>query len=162
MWFGLLCQQVDIYLPPTENSRAKNVITAKEDNIMTRIVGCILTALLIIGCNSSGPTEVRVGEQFQLKYDQSVKLNQAGLTITFKALGEDSRCPEGMACFWAGNARVVISVNGSDASLNSYVEPREIFLAGYKTQLLAVHPYPKANQRPRPEDYIITLVVTKE
>jgi len=129
----------------------------------TKVVASTLLALLIISCDSSNnPTDVRLGEEFQLGYGQSAALTQAGLTITFKALGEDSRCPEGEVCVWSGNARVVISIAGTDASLNMPLAPREVLHSGHKIQLLAVRPYPKVNEQHKPENYSISLIVTKE
>lgn len=131
---------------------------------MKRVFAAAFLTLWIAGCESSttGPTGVRPGEQFQLKYGQTASVPAAGLTVTFKDLGEDSRCPEGALCVWAGNARVIVTLSNEDASLNTTLEPREASHAGYKVQLLAVYPYPKMNERHEPENYVITLVVTKE
>jgi hypothetical protein len=127
---------------------------------MKSILIAVLLTLMISGCHS--PTGVNLGEQFQLKYGQNVFVPAANFTVTFTSLGDDSRCPEGALCFWAGNARVVVSISGIDASLNTTLEPREVSHSGYNIQLLGVNPYPKLNEHHVPEDYSITLVVTKE
>jgi hypothetical protein len=106
----------------------------------------ILLCLVMLGCSERGvepEVAARPGDQFDLGYGQTARLALTGLTITFKALGEDSRCPEGADCIWAGNARVILTVAGIDTSLNSYLEPKATSLLGYKIQLLAVWPYPK-------------------
>lgn len=127
-------------------------------------VSSILLAVLIVGCDSSttSPTAVNLGKRFQLGYGQSATLSQTGLTVTFKSLGEDSRCPEGCCCIWAGNARVIISVAGMDTSLNSYLEPKEISYLEYRIKLLAVQPYPKLNEHINSQSYNIILIIAQE
>ena len=48
------------------------------------------------------------------------------MAVTFKALTEDSRCPEGAVCVWKGNAGVVVSLSETDVSLNTTLQPREV------------------------------------
>lgn len=131
---------------------------------MNKIVAIILAALLITGCNSSttSPVEIVLGQQFQLKYSASAHCTAGDFIITFKNLDADSRCPEGVECVWAGNAKITISVSGSDMSLNTNLEPKTVSYAGYLIELISVDPYPKASQQTKPEDYSITLVILKE
>jgi len=131
---------------------------------MKRVLVAVFLTLWIAGCESSttGPTGITLGEQFQLKYGQTAIIPAAGLAVTFKDLGEDSRCPEGALCIWAGNARVVVRLANEEVSLNTTLEPREATSAGYKVQLLKVDPYPKLDVQHDPAEYVITLVVTKE
>jgi len=74
--------------------------------------------------------------------------------ITFKSVVEDSRCPEGSNCVWAGVAKVNLEIMGT------YTRPQTIELAsarnpaniptstefnGYTITLKEVHPYPKTD-----------------
>lgn len=131
---------------------------------MRKKVVVILLTLWVIGCNLSttGSTEIKPGEEFELRCGQSASLSEAGLVVTFKDLTEDSRCPEGAVCVWAGNARVVVSLSETDVLLNTTLQPREVSHSGYRIRLVAVHPYPKLNEQYRPEDYSIKLLMTKE
>jgi hypothetical protein len=124
----------------------------------------LLLAVLIVGCDPSttGPTAVNLGERFQLGYGQSATVSHTGVTVTFKSLGEDSRCPEGCCCIWAGNARVIISVAGMDTSLNSYLEPKEISCSEYRITLLDVRPYPRLDEHIDSQSYTIILIITRE
>ena len=130
----------------------------------TRIAISVLLFFLVTGCGASSANKpvIKLGEELQLGYQQSATLAQGGFTVTFKTLVEDSRCPEGTNCVWAGNAKVVITVMGTDATLNTNGSPREVSLSGYKIQLLDVSPHPKLNQQQAPETYSINLIVTKE
>lgn len=131
---------------------------------MKSMVVFALLSLMTAGCQSSStaPPTVSPGQEFQLAYGKSVSIPLAGLTITFRALGEDSRCPEGVFCVWEGNARVVVAVSNTEESLNTAVDPKQISHRGYSIQLLRVNPYPVVDETHDAEDYVITLVVTKE
>lgn len=129
---------------------------------MKYLLTLAMLAWLTAGCSSSttGPKAAKLGEPFELAYSESTLIRGTGLTLTFTALGEDSRCPEGAQCFWQGNARVVISVDGAKEDLNTGVPPHRVIRRGYTIELLEVLPYPKADEEQRPaEDYSVKLVV---
>ena len=129
---------------------------------MKNVIVCIVLVFFTLGCESStGPAGIKLGEQFQLQYRQSVHLQQTGLTITFRSVHDDSRCPQGVMCFWQGNAGVIVELSGARVPLNTAIEPREAVYSNYTIQLIAVAPLPKAGTNLDPKDYIITLIVTK-
>ncbi len=122
----------------------------------------VILALSVIGCDSStGPTGPGLDEEFVLAFGQTVTLKNYSLTITFKSVLEDSRCPTGAECVWAGNAKIVIEVSQTDIELNTTLEPKQAGYLAYSIQLLAVNPYPKLNEQLQPEDYSIKLIVTR-
>ena len=74
-------------------------------------------------------------------------------TLTFTGLVDDSRCPEGVACVWAGMVRVAVARTHPAAR----IAPDTLTLGGtggYDTygpfQLLGVAPLPTA-QQPQPD-----------
>jgi hypothetical protein len=85
-----------------------------------------------------------------------VRLNQTialeGTSITFLEVIEDSRCPNGVDCIWAGEAKVLIRIGTVDGAL---VEKKLTFknemsvIAGLfnnkELQFLQLTPYPDAN-----------------
>ncbi|WP_419494073.1 hypothetical protein [Chryseobacterium bernardetii] len=76
------------------------------------------------------------------------------MNITFKGITEDSRCPEGVNCIWAGAALAQIEVMGTstrpvllnlasmDFPSKNYHQSAEF--NGYTITLQEVTPYPKA------------------
>ncbi|MDT5293210.1 MAG: hypothetical protein QOJ76_90, partial [Acidobacteriota bacterium] len=52
----------------------------------------------------------RVGREFKIKVGRQVTLKGDGLRVRFVAVGNDSRCPEGVTCVWAGDAEVMLEV----------------------------------------------------
>lgn len=93
------------------------------------------------------------------------------INITFKEIIEDSRCPEGVTCVWAGVAIVEIEV------MTPSSRPRTIQLAtmdlpnrnlkntenvyGYNFTLKSVNPYPKESGKQNEAQKNILIDITK-
>lgn len=122
----------------------------------------IVLLLTVISCqNITSSNDPRLGEEFELGYGKQVSLNNRELSIKFEELLEDSRCPEGVACVWAGNAEVALQINDQEATLNTYLEPKETNISSYHIALISVSPYPIFTMAFQKEDYIVRLVVTE-
>ncbi len=79
----------------------------------------------------------------------------------------DGRCPEGLACFWEGNAAVDLRVKeGSqsvDFTLNTYnMYLKDTIIFDYKIEMLSVLPYPVQNVITTVDDFEIELEITKQ
>lgn len=94
-------------------------------------------------------TTVALGSPFTLTRGQSAEVG--GQTVRFDAVLEDSRCPQGTTCVWAGRARVTLSV--ADAGVVALELPgfvtaeseqghQPVEAHGYRFTLLALDPYP--------------------
>lgn len=53
----------------------------------------------------------KLGEPVQIGVGQTVDFGAAGLTITFLAVTEDSRCPPGSVCIWEGRASISLRLD---------------------------------------------------
>jgi len=84
------------------------------------------------------------------------------LRIQFKDVLEDSRCPEGATCIWAGNAKIAILLNETEANLNTYLEPKQSRISRYTVDLISVKPYPKVGVEVKKDDYVVKLLITKD
>lgn len=110
--------------------------------------------------------EARVKNGFEVKVSKEIKVGDEDLKITFVAVTEDSRCPEGATCFWAGNGRVRLMLREPkgecvEVDLNTAALPHEYEFGEYKIALAGLSPHPSINAAPKPGDYTATLVVTK-
>jgi hypothetical protein len=87
------------------------------------------------------------------------------VTLEFVGVEEDSRCPKGEQCVWAGNARVAVdaSVGGKKArvTLDTNRGDRVVGVEGRVLKLEDVAPTPIAGRPISKEDYVVTLVVTR-
>jgi hypothetical protein len=108
-----------------------------------------------------------LGREFELKVGQTARLNTTGLSLTLKAVPEDSRCPIDAVCVWQGNAKVVLDATvGEDGpttevTLNTGVPPGEAAVSGLTVRLVSVSPAPRASVQIRPDAYAAVLVVNR-
>lgn len=80
------------------------------------------------------------------------------LPVTFADVTEDSRCPEGVTCVWAGRAVVQVEVGEGEAptiALEVGGESRDA--RGLRLTAEALDPYPRAGAATRAEDYRLRL-----
>jgi hypothetical protein len=124
-------------------------------------------ALLVGGLpHCSHRQEASVHSAFELKVGEEAVVNPEGLTVRFDSVLEDSRCPKGVDCIWAGRARVGIMLKqGENASgpieLSTDNTRKPVFL-GYRITLIRLTPYPTADSPIDKRDYVVTLEVSKE
>jgi hypothetical protein len=114
---------------------------------------------------SGGGTEPEIGRSFDMKPDEVVTLD--GLTITFEGVGDDSRCPTGETCVWAGDAAAAFTFERAPAAAmhrtlhtNGRYE-RQTDYDRFVIRLDDVRPYPKTGASIARGDYRATLVVTR-
>jgi hypothetical protein len=124
--------------------------------------------LILVGLGQDqAATKVDLGVEFRIKNGEEVVVRGEKLRITFRSIVNDSRCPDGAACVWAGNAAIAIDVSKKNkkqisATLNTLMEPKEIGYKGFKIKLLALDPHPTIKGPIDPKDYEATLIVTKD
>ena len=106
---------------------------------------------------------VQTEERLVLAPEASGALLDTGLTITFETVVEDSRCPIGVTCVWAGDAVVRIRIDGPKIEARVYTlhtserSTREIWHGDVRVRLLALAPQPTTDGPPRAADYRATL-----
>ena len=126
----------------------------------------LAAALAACAARAAGvPAEVpaRLEVQFRLQPGQTADIEDEPLAVTFTGVPEDSRCPAGVQCVRAGEARVRLQLRLPDRDtsvvLATPVEPHEALWGGYLVWLSALDPLPTAAGRP--ELYTATLRVQK-
>ena len=112
---------------------------------------CLGLVALVFACKSEGTVKtMQLGEAFRLKIAESGKLAADDLMITFKAVTSDSRCPQGTQCAVAGEADVVLTVKmgekSQDVSVKVGTDQAKATVEPYAIRILALDPYPVANQ----------------
>jgi hypothetical protein len=110
------------------------------------------------------PFTVQPGTTYQLKTDPS-------LSITFKEVFADSRCPKDAVCVWAGKADAAFLLKYAAQSKPDTLSfgdargpkwPQSTKINAFKVELKDVQPDTKANQKIPKEDYRLQLLVTKD
>lgn len=89
--------------------------------------------------------------------------------LCFDSLIEDSRCPSGVECVWAGAAiaKFSFSVNQDQhpvtlSTLDLHVFPSDTTLMGYKIAFINLSPYPDININHDLSDYKAELRISKQ
>lgn len=129
----------------------------------------MLSVLLLLtgAAQTGGRKGVLLNREFTLRVGQAALVRPGGLKVTFERVVEDSRCPEGVNCIWAGNARVAVGLSGAGGrptpvELNTNVEPRQQSHLRYEVRLLGLSPRPKEGERVDEKSYVVTLLVKKK
>ena len=115
----------------------------------------------------TGGKEVGLNQEFEIKVGERVSIKKEGLKVSFTLVAEDSRCPKGVTCVWAGNARVVLRVSkarrrAATLELNTGLEPKQEDYRGYDVKLVSLNPYPKKDVGIKKKDYVATLIVSRK
>jgi len=125
----------------------------------------IALVLLAIAAPNSAVWEPELDRPFEIKAAEVVTVQ--GLRITFDGVAEDSRCPTGATCVWAGDAAATFSLEKPPAAaLQSILHTngrfeRQTNFDNFVIRLEDVRPYPKEGVTIAPGDYRATLVVTR-
>jgi hypothetical protein len=101
---------------------------------------------------------------------QAVTVEGSGLRLEFRAIAEDSRCPQSVNCVWSGRAVVTLAAAQPGqpagpltvATCCPAAESSRARYAGHDVRLLRVWPYPLRHDVDiRPEEYVVELTVTR-
>lgn len=128
-----------------------------------------LSTLSFILCAASvgaGAQQRSAKGVFEIEQGRERKVKGTDLKIAFLEVTEDSRCPEGTTCVWAGNARVRMLVQNSqdqcaEFALNTNLVPGEFDFGDYKIRLQRLSPYPSIHAELKPTSYTAELFITK-
>ena len=125
----------------------------------------IFTSLLPQPMGAGG--EARLDKEFKIKVGETVSIRKESLKISFSSVSEDSRCPEGVTCVWAGNGKIVLRLTKSrkrsaTMSLNTTLDPKHDDYQGYDVKLVSLDPYPKKGATIKKKEYVATLIVSRD
>lgn len=140
-----------------------------------RWVVAVVVGLALTGCQlndeaRADTVEARLGEAFTLRGAQEAAISGADLRVRFTGVQEDSRCPTQVECFWTGQARITVQVQGAGqtttAEFNTNPAPGQnrqtVDVGDYTITLQSLDPYPQTpDDSIALEDYTATLLVRK-
>jgi hypothetical protein len=140
-----------------------------------------ITSLVLtgVGCNPANPEdetatpssstpEASLSTPFTLALSETVQVNTndaSGLNVSLVAIENDSRCPIGAQCVWAGEATVQLNISSATMpeqkiSLKTNNQPVEF--DGYLVTLIDLSPVPTMDVETDPNDYRATLSVSNK
>lgn len=129
--------------------------------------GVIFTIILIlfggifVGTNAQTTRRGDTSVLFEIRNGQTKNIPGSKAKIKFLSVVEDSRCPEGTNCIWAGNAQVKLRVTDGGKTrvfdLNTGKGSDSYNFGRYQIKLVKVSPTPTVGNHIRQKDYTITL-----
>jgi ABC-type glycerol-3-phosphate transport system substrate-binding protein len=135
---------------------------------MLRVAKVMIVVAALTGCSSGGYGPTDSGNPSPSAQTVSVPAGGSAVvpgtdvTIAFRAVTEESRCPLNVVCVWEGNGQVALTLSTAyvsrDVLLNTTTQPRETEFAGIRIALLSLDPYP-AGEPIDPDDYVVTLEI---
>jgi hypothetical protein len=130
-----------------------------------RVIVLILSLVAASACDESvtGAT-TPLNSEFTLAPGQAMVIERASLTVRFNGLSGDSRCPADAVCIQGGSADVRVTAVG-DRSTRDYVlktgDMRPVQHDDLTISLVQVTPYPFSSRTIQPDEYRVTLKVTR-
>ena len=105
-------------------------------------------------------------QQQKVQVNKQKKFSRSGLTVRFVEMVEDSRCPKGTQCVWAGNAKIKVEVKRNGArkeiiELNTGAKDKSARYDGLLIELIDLTPEPANNIRINKNGYVATIAVSR-
>ena len=127
-----------------------------------RVLALLTLMAATAGCFGTGPSEVGPGEEFELAPNQSARIAGTELTVGFRRVAGDSRCPIDAACLVEGNAGIELNLFGVAANnpvLVSSPLPASWSDGNYEVVLLDLQPHTTTSRPIKPDEYRLRLQV---
>lgn len=127
---------------------------------------CFALVALLGACGPSGTVKaVQLGEAVTLKLDEAAKVGEE-LVVTFKAVTNDSRCPQGAQCVTAGDAAVVLTAKAGEKAEDITVKvgaaaENKATIEPFVIRILKLDPYPSEGQTIQDADRTVELRVDR-
>jgi len=127
----------------------------------------IILGLLLISACARTENEVSLGQEFTLAPGQSATVKNENLSIKFLSVTTDSRCPQGVTCVWAGEARCEVEITHSGTAFpltltqSGLSGPARADFQSYEITFNLL-PYPQAGQETKSEDYRLQLTISRK
>lgn len=126
----------------------------------------IIFVTLITLCTLVVPAFAQTTEKLNLRPGQQSTAKRSKLKVKFIGVTEDSRCPTGANCIWAGRAVLKISVTSKQAGtkvieIDTSKGPQGDQFDGWAISLESLTPHPKAGSALNPKAYRVKVTITR-
>lgn len=124
----------------------------------------ILTMIAMLGITSFAAAQSP--DTLEIKAGKAKTGSRSKLKVKFISVLEDSRCPTGTQCVWAGNAKIKISVTSKRLGtkvfeLNTGMGVQGDQFDGYAINLVSLTPTPAMNGKIDPKKYKAKFTITR-
>lgn len=102
--------------------------------------------------------------EFELAVGETARLEDQDISIQFKAVTADSRCPSDVTCVWAGDAALALRLGGvpgiQDTTLHTSLDPKSLHRGTTTLEVLGLSPTPVSTTSTDPKSYRLRLRVS--
>ena len=124
----------------------------------------IFTLVAMLGLTTFATAQSQ--DSFELKIGKQKTGSHSKVKVKFISVIEDSRCPTGAQCVWAGNAKIKISVTSKRLGtkvfeLNTGMGVQGDQFDGFAINLESLTPSPTAIGRIDPKKYKAKFTITR-
>lgn len=125
----------------------------------------ILIAVTFFGLQTF--TTAQDATRIEVRHGHEKPLDQDGIKIRFLAVTEDSRCPKGVNCVWAGVARVKLEVSKAGGKscvfeVNTNEKNKPAVFDGLEIRLEKLDPYPSNGRTIDADEYVATFSIQRD
>lgn len=133
----------------------------------------VIAILFLTGCfkynylqNTATNKYFNLNDTVSIQAKQTLINQTEGISITFDSVKNDSRCPIGVLCIWAGTASAVFHYTKNYNSVYFTLYTMSTFrndttIDNYNIQLINLSPYPSVNKQIIPDEYVSKIMVRK-
>ena len=129
-----------------------------------RIFACLLIVLAAGACDTSTSPTTPLNTEFTLARGEARTIEDTTTEVRFNGVTNDSRCPADVVCVTGGDAHVQIRVS-SGLATRDYVlhtgDMKPVTHDSLTIHLVQVSPYPFSSRTISPDEYRVTLRVTR-
>ena len=126
-----------------------------------------LLFLLMCCKNEIRQSTLQLDKSIELKYGEIIKNTDYQISIVLDSVLNDSRCPRGAECIWAGNAQVRFVYSSANSKVSFVLNTLSSFrtdslIDGYRIKLEKLTPYPELGIEIKQADYKAEIEIKKE
>lgn len=128
------------------------------------LLGFLLSA---VACERNGPLtpDVPLIREVVLAPGEAAEIGEVSLSVRFTGVSEDSRCPAGTFCVWAGDGVVQIDVDPQRGVRAAYTlhtgDTRPARHGDVTIELVELAPYPVRQRTIQPAEYRARLRIIR-
>jgi len=126
----------------------------------------VFSLFVCMGCEENVLEQTfTVGKESTFRINQLYTSSDGQYTFQINEIN-DSRCPEGVVCFWSGEVSLIgewiVNKNRTIVELHSVLKDQQKEPGGFTIQIVDIKPYPKFGVEYEPKDLEITLLISKK
>lgn len=138
---------------------------------MKLAVATVAALLAWAACSTAGlalPLQFELGKNFSLKAGESAQASDPALRVGFVGVVQDSRCPKGEQCVWAGDATLQVWVErgaGPRVVRELHATPgaaQTVRVLDYGLRLVRLDPQAVTGKVIAQGDYVATLMLSRD